>query len=230
MYNRPLADGSLVACLDCDLVQRLPELRSIGAAECLRCGRTLRVRRSDSLDRTLALTAAAASLYFLANSVPMLGLSAAGNQASTTVFGGAVQLWHDHQKMVSALVFFTAIVAPALQISLTGAVVLGAMRNPAPRWVGGLLAHLPGTKTWTMVEVMMLGTLVALMKIADYATVIPGVALFSLGGLIVVLAAMHVVFDPMEVWERVSWPGPEHPGTGTSGDRDGPPGAGDVYT
>ena len=71
-----------------------------------------------------------------------------------------------------------------------------------------LLGYLPAAKVWTMIEVMMLGTLVALMKIADYATVIPGVALFSLGALIAVLAAMHVVFDPQEVWERVTWAAP----------------------
>ena len=50
-----------------------------------------------------------------------------------------------------------------------------------PRWVGTLLRHHPTTRTWSMIEVMMLGVLVALIKIADYATVIPGVALFMLG-------------------------------------------------
>jgi paraquat-inducible protein A len=52
---------------------------------------------------------------------------------------------------------------------------------------------------------MMLGVLVALVKIADYATVIPGVALFTLGGLVFVLAAMQASFDPREVWERIEW-------------------------
>jgi paraquat-inducible protein A len=56
-----------------------------------------------------------------------------------------------------------------------------------------------------MVEVMMLGVLVALTKIADYATVIPGIALFVLGALIFVLAAMQSGFDPHEVWERIEW-------------------------
>ena len=70
MYNRPLADASLIACLDCDLVQRLPDLKFTGSAECPRCARTLWTRREDSIDRTLALSAAAAALYLLANSVP----------------------------------------------------------------------------------------------------------------------------------------------------------------
>jgi paraquat-inducible protein A len=56
-----------------------------------------------------------------------------------------------------------------------------------------------------MIEVMLLGVLVALIKIADYATVIPGVALFGLGGLVFLLAAMQASFDPREVWNRIAW-------------------------
>ena len=51
----------------------------------------------------------------------------------------------------------------------------------------------------------MLGVLVALVKIADYATVIPGVALFVLGALIFLLAGMQASFDRREVWQRIEW-------------------------
>ena len=34
---------------------------------------------------------------------------------------------------------------------------------------------------------------------------IPGVALFALGALVFVLAAMQASFDPREVWDRVEW-------------------------
>ncbi|TMA52771.1 MAG: paraquat-inducible protein A, partial [Deltaproteobacteria bacterium] len=42
-------------------------------------------------------------------------------------------------------------------------------------------------------------------KIADYAKVIPGLALFVLGVLIFLLAAIQASFDPREVWSRVEW-------------------------
>jgi hypothetical protein len=35
--------------------------------------------------------------------------------------------------------------------------------------------------------------------------VIPGVALFTLGALIFLLAGMQASFDPREVWERIEW-------------------------
>jgi len=92
VYNQPLRDVSLIACPDCDLLQRLPELAPGASARCPRCDRELWRRREDSLNRTLALTLAAAVLYVIANAVPMLGLSAVGHQASTTVLGGVQQL------------------------------------------------------------------------------------------------------------------------------------------
>jgi paraquat-inducible protein A len=205
VYNQSVADASLVACLHCDLLQRIPELEPGGSARCPRCNKELWRRREDSLNRTLALTLAAAVLYVIANSVPMLGLTIVGREASTTVIGGAQHLWDNGQKIVGVLVLLTAVIAPALQIGLMLAIVLGAMRERAPRWVGALLRHHPTTRIWSMIEVMMVGVLVALVKIADYATVIPGVALFVLWVLVFLLAGMSTSFDSREVWEKIQW-------------------------
>ena len=170
----------------------------------------------DSLNRTLALTIAALVLYIIANSVPMLGLTIVGRDASTTVIGGAQHLWDNGQKIVGVLVLFTAVVAPALQIALMLAIVLAAFRARPPRWVGTLLRYHPTTIIWSMIEVMMVGVLVALVKIADYATVIPGMALFVLWVLVFVLAGMSASFDSRGVWERIQWADEEHRGTGST--------------
>ena len=207
-YSQPVTDTALIACPHCDLLQRLATSAPGGSARCPRCNEELRRRREDSLNRTLALALAALVLYITANSVPMLGLTVVGRGASTTVFNGAQHLWENGQQIVAVLVLFTAVVAPALQIGLMLAIVLGARREPAPRWTGTLLRHYGTSRTWSMIEVMMLGVLVALVKIADYATVIPGIALFVLGALVVALAAMQASFEPSEVWERIEWADP----------------------
>jgi len=205
MYNEPLRDPRLLACLQCDLVQRLPDLEPGGSARCPRCDRELWRRRDDSLNRTLALTLAAVLTYVVANSVPMLSLSAVGHHASTTVFGGAMQLWRDNEKIVAMLVMFAAVIAPALQIGLMLIIILAAHRPRPPHWVGTLLRHHPFTRTWSMIEVMLLGVLVALIKIAELATVIPGLALFALGFLVLLFAAIQANFDSRDVWDRVEW-------------------------
>lgn len=203
--NKALADASLAACPSCDLVQRLPEIARAQSARCPRCGTELRHSRPDSLNRTLALTIAAAILYIIANTVPMLGVAAAGRESFTTVAEGAIRLWQNRQEIVALLVFFAAMVAPALQIGLLLVVLIGIRFKHPPAWIGTVLRHHPFTATWSMVEVMMLGVLVALTKIAEYTTVVPGHAIFALGGLVILLAAIQSSFDPREVWNRVEW-------------------------
>jgi len=204
-FNQPLADTAVIACPHCDLLQRRPELAPGASARCPRCDTELYRRREDAVNRTLALALAALVLYTIANSVPMLGLTVVGRSSFTTVFGGAAQLWRDGREAVAALVLFTAVIAPALQIGFVLVITLGAQRHPVPHWAGTLLRHLPTTRTWSMIEVMMLGVLVALIKIAELATVLPGLALYALVALIFVLAAMQSSFDPQEVWDRIEW-------------------------
>ena len=209
MYNQAIESAceaaALAACPHCDLLQRLPPLAPGASARCPRCDFELSRRREDSLNRTLALTLAAVVLYAVAISFPMLGLTAVGHAASTTVIGGARQLWTDGREVVAGLVLFTAVIAPGLQVGFMLAIVLGAHRERVPKWVGTLLRHHPTTRVWSMIEVMLLGVLVALIKIAEMATVIPGVALFALGALVVVFAAIQSSFDSREIWDRIEW-------------------------
>jgi paraquat-inducible protein A len=64
-----------------------------------------------------------------------------------------------------------------------------------------------------MIEVMMLGIMVALIKIAELARVIPGIGMFAAGALVLLIAAMTVSFDPEEVWGRIEWANGETPTT-----------------
>jgi paraquat-inducible protein A len=59
------------------------------------------------------------------------------------------------------------------------------------------LAH-----AWSMIEVFMLGILVALAKLAHIATVVPGPALWAFGALMLLLVAASAAFDPRELWAK----------------------------
>jgi hypothetical protein len=52
---------NLVACSDCDMLQRIPVFSPGESARCSRCGHALAVSKTDSLDRTLSLMVAAAN-------------------------------------------------------------------------------------------------------------------------------------------------------------------------
>jgi uncharacterized paraquat-inducible protein A len=52
-----------------------------------------------------------------------------------------------------------------------------------------------------MIEVFLLGLLVAMVKLASMATVIPGIALWAFGALTIALTAT-LSFDPRRLWAR----------------------------
>jgi len=107
---------SLIACRECDLLQREIVLPPGGTACCSRCGAVLYRNKPDSLDRTLAFTVGAAVLFILANVFPVVGLEAQGNRTSTTLFGTVRTLHDQGMTSVAVLVFVTAILMPALDI------------------------------------------------------------------------------------------------------------------
>ena len=196
-----------VACLDCDLLQRLPELPPGGKARCPRCGNTLATQPTDPIDRPLALTLTAAIAFIIANTAPLMGLSAVGRHASTTILGGAYEMWVQGETITAVIVAFCAVIAPGGYILFMLSVLLAVRRPPAPQWIGELLRWSEAMQPWSMAEVMILGILVALIKIAELATVEPGVGMYAVGGLVVLLPAIMVTFDSHEAWKRVDWAG-----------------------
>jgi len=192
-------------CPDCDLLQRLPELPPGGRARCPRCGHTIATRSTDPLDRPLALTVTAAIAFIVAHTTPLMGLSAVGRHASTTIAGGALEMWQQGEQITALIVAFCAGIAPGVYLLFMLAVLLAVRRAPAPPWVGEMLRWGRAMQPWSMNEVMILGILVALIKIAELATVEPGIAMYAMGALIVLFAAIMMTADPHEAWNRIEW-------------------------
>ena len=193
----------LVACHDCDLLARLPELSEGSSAYCVRCGGLLRRRRRKSIERTLALTLAASVLFTVANLFPFLSFEMRGRITETTLATGVVDLWNQGVPEIAVLVAFTAIVAPLAQLSLLLYVLLPVHLGRVPWQMPHAFRLLRRVQPWSMMEVFMVGILVAVTKLVDMAEVLPGLALWAFGGLIVVLAGALASLDPEAIWERL---------------------------
>lgn len=194
---------SLVACPDCDLLNRL-DGPAAATLLCARCGAVLRRHRPNSIDRTLALVVAALLLFTLANSFPFLAMKTGGFVQETTLLSGVQELWRQGLRLLAALVFATCVLVPAAQ--LTGLVtILLPLRlglRPPPG-AARILRLVQAAAPWGMMEVFMLGILVALVKLGHMATIVPGVSVFSFAALIVVMAAAFSTLDPPLLWARL---------------------------
>lgn len=194
-----------VACPDCDLLQKIPDLPVGGKARCSRCGGNLAVRLAQPIDLPLALTVTAAIVFIIANTSPLMSLSAVGRFASTTIIGGAYDMWFLGEGITAVIVAFCAVIAPAAYIIFMLTVLLAARRPPAPQWVGEMLRGAEFMQNWSMNEVMLLGILVALIKIAELANVEAGIGMYAVGTLVLLFPAIMATFDPDEIWQRVEW-------------------------
>ena len=194
-----------IACADCDLLQEIPELPPGGKARCPRCACTVATRMAEPIDLPLALTVTAAIALIVANTASLMSLSAVGRYAYTTVIGGAQEMWLQGEALTAIIVAFCAVIAPAGYILFMLTVLLASRRPPAPAWVGEMLRGAELMKPWSMNEVMMLGILVALIKIAELASVEAGIGMYAVGALVILFPAIMVTFDEDEIWQRVEW-------------------------
>jgi paraquat-inducible protein A len=133
-------------------------------------------RPTDPLQIPLALSLTAAIVFVVANVTPLIGLSAVGRHASTTIVGGAWQLWlegetdhgrHRHVLRGDCAGFH----GPDAGRAAPGE----AAARRLPHWGGEMLRWCLHMQPWSMYDVMSLGILVALIKIAQLASVNPGV-------------------------------------------------------
>lgn len=159
------------------------------------------------MDRTLAFALTGLVLFIVANSFPFLSFEMQGQRTETTLFSGVADLTEQGKGEVAAVVFFTAILAPGLQLLLL-LMVLAPLKlgRGLPPGYPTLFRWFKTMVPWGMMDVFLIGILVSVVKLADMATIVPGTSLFAFVILIFVLAAAQASLDPDIVWERVPLP------------------------
>ena len=209
----------LVACPDCDLLQReVPVARDAPdrTACCTRCGVMLYRVTTRGLDRALAFALAGCMLLVLANMLPIAGLEVRGQHTETTLWGAVHALYTQDMAVVAVLVFVTTIAAPAIELATMLYMLLPLRFGHLPAHLALAFRMAPIAREWGLVDVFMLGVIVSLIKLNNLAVVVPGVALWSFAGLIVLLTAIGASFNPRELWARASSIGSDAVGAETA--------------
>lgn len=195
--------ASLIACHECDLLQRRVPLPTGAVARCRRCSAKLYKDSPNGIDRALACTLGALILFVIANFYPIAGLEVQGNRHEASLYGILQSLWHEGREDVALLVGFTTMATPALEIVLLLMVLLPLRLNRLTERTIPVLRFIQSVKPWSMTEVFLLGILVSLVKLEHLAHVETGVALYAFGGLIPLLIVAADAFNPAEIWARI---------------------------
>ncbi len=195
--------ASLIVCHECDLLQAVPQVEHHGSLLCWRCRALLTRNVPDSIERTIALSIAGIILFAVANLLPFLSFGIGPQVTQTNLVTGVQALSLQGEWLLAGLVFFTAILAPAIQLGLMLYIFVPlSLGRPAAgtRVAFRLLQHL---RDWNMIEVFMIGILVALVKLAQMATIVPGVAMWSFMLLIFIITAATASVDGRIIWQHL---------------------------
>lgn len=209
-----IAQPQIILCHDCDAAYPATKLKPGEKASCSRCGMELQERKTHGLDHTIALALTSLILFFLANANTLLTMKVGGMAQAGSVFSGVKELYVQGFWEIALLVLVVSILAPLLKIlALCYVIIPLHFGKVAPKALRVFRAY-EQLHPWSMVEVYMLGILVAVVKLADLASIEPGIALYSFAALMVLMAATDASLDSHQVWERLaSVQAPKHPST-----------------
>jgi paraquat-inducible protein A len=195
----------LIACPDCDLLQRIPSLLPGEKLYCPRCRCLLFAGNRWEAKDFLPLVIGSLIFFILANVLPLLTISQLGITKEATMLTGIYELWLRGYELAAVVVAFCVVISPAVYLGCMLVITVSARRPIPPSWLAHPLRWSQAQQKWAMLEVMMVAVLISMIKLADYATVIPGSASYALGVLIILLTVMKITFSPEAVWNRMEW-------------------------
>ena len=171
---------------------------------CPRCGEPLHLRKSNSLQRTLALLVTASLLYIPENMLPIMITDQFGNTTDSTILGGVVLLIDMGSIPIAAIIFIASVMVPLGKLItlfyLCWSVGKGRPKSPRQRTVMYRATELIGK--WSMVDVFVVSILVALVHLTGLLVILPGAAAVAFAGVVMVTIVAAESFDPRIIWDQ----------------------------
>ncbi len=193
------ASSGLAACHTCGRVS------PVGLGKCPRCGSGLHLRKHNSIRTTIALMLAAAALYVPANVLPIMTVIELGDVSTNTIVSGISTFWRQGAYPIALVIFTASILIPLLKIVALGWLCLAASGklHPSPGMLGKVYWFTELLGRWSMIDIFVVGILVALVQLGHYMTITPGPGALAFAGVVVLTMLAAMSFDPRLLWDRM---------------------------
>ncbi len=191
----------LRGCPACGLVQIQPAASAAWRAHCARCHRCLPDDhdRAVARSRCAAIAAAAAVLYPVAISLPLLRIERLGHVHDASAWSAAVALLGGGQWLVGVVVLVCSLLLPAAKLL---ALLAWSLPHHPPRG-GRLLARLIElTGRWGMLDVLLVAVLVATVKLGALMEITAGPGALAFVVMVVLSLGAGACFEPRATWEE----------------------------
>jgi paraquat-inducible protein A len=208
----PNVPESWRACTRCGLISALPETELGDVAVCPRCHHALWRQRQHPFEFAIACGLSGVIFYCLAVGAPFLEITALGRAQLAVIESGPEQLLQQGLGLVGLLVLAVTVIFPGIKLALMMMTLIGlrsgllpvTLLKPLFRWYGHVTP-------WAMIDVYLLGFIVAYNKLSGLAQVHLDTALYALIGLMVSLAAADAALDSEAVWRALDQSGAPAP-------------------
>jgi paraquat-inducible protein A len=192
----------LIICEHCDAVYEPVVLVAHQKASCLRCGAVVQRYNGLSIEQRLALSVTAAVLWAFANIYPVMTIHLQGMSNSATLWDSIVALSLGPITFIALVAAVAIIIAPVFQLALLLWLLSYAYTNRRAPGFNLCMRGLETLRPWSMLEVCLLGALVAVIKLAGLLDVLPGIGLFALAALSLLMIRI-AGRDVRDLWDSL---------------------------
>lgn len=198
------ARQGLMACHACGQVCRAVTAGT--TCHCPRCGAVVHLRKSDSLNRTWALLAAAYILYIPANLLPIMETRSLFGVQEDTIMSGIVYLWLSGSAGLALVVFVASIMVPMLKLLALTLLAASVHFRPTwrPRQRTRLFRLIEAVGRWSMLDIFVVALLAALVQIKSLASIMAGPGAAAFGAVVVLTMLASMSFDPRLIWDPIT--------------------------
>ncbi len=209
LSGAPLDDGPhRISCTSC---HRVHHARS--GQRCTRCNTTLRLRTPRSLATTWSLVLASLVFYLPANLLPVMTVVRYGRSQPDTIMSTVKQLGEAGMWPLAGLVFFASIMVPGAKLVALILMMVTTHRGSGWALHGRTRLHriVEAIGRWSMLDVFLLSTLVALVQIGLLTTIRPESGDIYFASVVVLTMIAARSFDSRLMWDAAGRSGADQP-------------------
>jgi paraquat-inducible protein A len=190
----------LAVCTYCDTVHRRADLPGRSSARCVRCDAPL-YRAPTGLGAMLVVTITALTALVVANAFPLITLTSGGQRTRATLWAAIVASYDQQVPLVAVGLATTLIVGPIVELGMLLWVLVPLAFRARPLGFRISMRIMSALRPWRLVEVFLLGVIIAIVKLSGIATAEIGWGAFGLTVLALAMASL-TTFDPGALWRR----------------------------
>ena len=192
-----------IACPDCDhLLEKIITAEG-QISRCPRCSSILHKSVRNSLQKAVALSCAGLILFIPAITMPIMTFTVKGLTGTGNVLDAMLSVCERGYYFVGLMVFLVSVLFPLLKLGLLFIVsvsILSRQVSGSVKYLFRLYGHL---SEWGMVEVYMLGILVAIIKMFSMASINYNTGFFCFTALVVLTVWASAVIDENLFWDLI---------------------------